>query len=128
MTTKQLFKYKFGNGLIKEYPFRPGDIVSVKDWGGHYCSYTKAFKTFGFGEQINHGFNSSAMMYYGEKPKLYKLVAVLQHETMNDIICHIRSRTGHNFVMGIDGLKEERVYPLRIGEKKTIEVKKLGRN
>ena len=127
MDTKLQFEYKHENKIFSpsSHLFRPGDIVSVKDWGERYSSYTKAFKAFGFEEQRNHDFNTPTQNYRRELPKLYKLMGVLEHEHNGDILCHIRSRLGHNFVFSIYGLKAERVYPLRIGEKNVVKVKKI---
>lgn len=127
MITKLSFRYKLADGRIvnKVYSFRPGDLVRVTDWGEHYGSYTRAFEAFGFGEQENYGYNSSTRLY--ERPMLFKLVAVLEHEATNDIMCHIRSRAGHNFVISINGLAPVKVYPLRRGEGTLIKINKLAK-
>lgn len=125
------FTYKFenGNGLYKKLPFRPGDLVEVADWGEHYSNFTTAFNAFGFGEQKLHGYNSYEQYVAANRPPVFKFVAALEHyQYEGHIICHVRSMQGHNFVIGIDGLKPVKVYPLRKlkGETTTVEVKKLN--
>ena len=124
------FTYKFenGKGLYKKLPFRPGDLVEVADWGEHYSNFTTAFNAFGFGEQKSHGFNTNRQATAANRPHVFKFVAALEHyQYEGRIICHVRSMQGHNFVIGIDGLKPVKVYPLRKlkGETTTVEVKKL---
>ena len=128
-SSKLEFTYKFENGnkLYKKLPFRPGDLVEVADWGEHYSNFTTAFNAFGFGEQIRHGYNSYEQS--ANRPKIFKFVAALEHSQYGGcIICHVRSMQGHNFVIGINGLKPVKVYPLRKlkGETTTVEVKKLS--
>ena len=128
---KLKFTYKFENGnkLYKKLPFRPGDLVEVADWGEHYSNFTTAFNAFGFGKQKSHGFNTDRQAIAANRPHVFKFVAALEHNTYGGrIICHVRSMQGHNFVIGIDGLKPVKVYPLRRlkGETTTVQIKKLG--
>jgi len=131
-SSKLEFTYKFEDGRIRldTFPFRPGDLVEVIDWGEHYSSFKTAFNAFGFGEQKRHGYNCDVQSYYANRPKIFKFVAALEHcDYPQNIICHIRSMQGHNFVIGIEGLKPVKVYPLRKlkGETTTVEIKRLKR-
>jgi hypothetical protein len=128
-SSKLEFTYKFENGdeLYKKLPFRPGDLVEVADWGENYSNFTTAFNAFGFGEQKLHGFNTNRQAI-ANRPHVLKFVAALEHcQYKGCIICHVRSMQGHNFVIGIEGLKPVKVYPLRKlkGETTTVEIKRL---
>ena len=127
------FTYKTESGRktpYQTYPFRPGDLVEVADWGENYSGFRTAFEAFGFGEQKTHGYNTREYHYRGKKPKVLKFIAALEHPTYGGrIICHIRSMEGYNFVIGLEGLKPVKVYPLRKlkGETTTVEIKRLKR-
>lgn len=131
-SSKLEFTYKFENGneFYRKLPFRPGDLVKVVDWGEHYSYFTTAFNAFGFGKQKLHGFNTNGQAIVANRPKIFKFVAALEHYNYTQcIICHVRSMQGHNFVIGINGLKPVKVYPLRKlkGETTTVEIKRLKR-
>jgi hypothetical protein len=128
-SSKLEFTYKFENGdeFYKKLPFRPGDLVEVADWGEQYSNFTTAFNAFGFGKQKLHGFNTKREAIVN-RPHVLKFVAALEHSQYKGcIICHVRSMQGHNFVIGIEGLKPVKVYPLRKlkGETTTVEIKRL---
>ena len=130
-SSKLKFTYKFENGneLYKKLPFRPGDLVEVADWGEHYSCFQTAFNAFGFGEQKSHGFNAKRQDIPANRPRVFKFIAALEHYRFKGcIICHVRSMQGHNFVIGINGLKPVKVYPLRKlkGETTTVEIKRLN--
>ena len=130
---KLKFTYKTESGCktpYQTYPFRPGDLVEVVDWGENYDGFQSAFEAFGFGDQKCHGYNTREHRHRGKRPKVFKFIAALEHRTYEGrIICHIRSMEGYNFVIGLEGLKPVKVYPLRKlkGETTTVEIKRLKR-
>ena len=101
-----------------EFPFRVGDVVKVNNWGEQYTTFYDAFKYFGAEENRE---NQVLEPSYKE----FKIKGVAKHPNFENIICYIVDRTNKWAVIGPDGLRVVKQYPLRKGETKEIVVKKI---
>ena len=123
MTKKTIkFTYWFNDGVKKTYPFRVGDIVKVTKEGNMYSAYKTVFK---------HFTNSTKIPYYcdhkGELGKVFRIVAMIGHETCDAIVTYCKDRLGNDIVIDADGFTLIRQYPLRVGESTTIHLDRLER-
>lgn len=127
---KEVFIYHNASGRTYYLPFRVGDIVRVTDWEESYSNYTNAFIYFT---------NSSDKPYYccndfhirerrredGEK-QLFKIVKVAEHEfSSGGIVCYIQDRAKRGIVIGPEGLKLVKQFPLRKNETINIVLEKI---
>jgi len=127
---KEVFIYHKVSGITSCLPFRVGDIVRVTDWGAVYSTYITAFCYFT---------NSSDKPYYscddfyiekrrredGDK-QLFKIVKVAEHGYGNgDIVCYIQDRARRGVVIGPEGLKLVKQFPLRKNETINIVLEKI---
>ena len=125
---KQLFTYQTSCG-VKYFPFRIGDIVRVIDWGETYSTYTKAF--IYFTNNANKPYYCGLALEIEERRKkdgdkqYFKIIKIAEHEQNNSILCYIQDRTKRGVVIGIEGLKLVKQFPLRKNETINIVLKKI---
>jgi len=127
---KKVFIYHKNSGRTDFLPFRVGDIVRVIDWGESYSTYKKAFIYFT---------NSADTPYYcgftletekrrkedGDK-QCFKIINIAEHGDNNgNIVCYIQDRAKHGVVIGPEGLKLVKQFPLRKNETINILLKKI---
>ena len=117
------FTYVFNNGDTNEIPFRVGDLVMIKDWGGIYDFYQSAFV---------HFTGSNNTPYYCDYHnrnipfnKLFKVMDIAEHGSFHDILCYVIDNERRSAVIEASYLKPFKVYPLRQGEKSEIKLKKI---
>jgi hypothetical protein len=124
-----MFIYHKNSGRTDYLPFRVGDIVRVANWGQVYSSYTNAFRYFT---------NSSDKPYYScndfniekrrredGKKQLFKIIKIAEHEQHGFILCYIQDRARRGVVIGPEGLKLVKQFPLRKNETINIVLKKI---
>lgn len=119
-----IFKYLDENGkYVTSLPFRKGDIVTVKNNGCIYPCYTNAF--YHFKGEILHE------LYYSRrdlnKKTQFKIINIALHENarLNAVLVYIMDRDFKEAVIGIDGLKLFKQFPLRKEEKKEIKLDRI---
>ncbi|MBO6252974.1 MAG: hypothetical protein J6O49_04890 [Bacteroidaceae bacterium] len=121
--TDTSFTCVFNNGDTKEIPFRVGDLVMIKDWGGIYDFYQSAFVHFTGSKKSLH------YCYYHNRNipsnKLFKVMGIAEHGSFHDILCYIIDNERRGAVIEASYLKPFKVYPLRQGEKSEIKLKKI---
>ena len=126
---KEVFIYHKASGDTNCLPFRVGDIVRVTDWGDTYSSYTGAFVFLtGSREKPYYSCND----YYLEKRRreegdkqLFKIVKIAEHKHGVAILCYIQDRFKHGVVIGQEGLKLIKQFPLRKNETTDIVLEKI---
>lgn len=126
---KEVFIYHRDNGSKAYLPFRVGDIVRVTDWGDCYSSYVEAFVFLtGSCEKPYYSPNN----YYIEKKRreegdkqLFKIVKIAEHKHGVAILCYIQDRFKHGVVIGQEGLKLVKQFPLRKNETINIILEKI---
>lgn len=121
------FNYIYDGREIGKLPFRPGDLVRVKDWGGIYDMYTSAF--------IHFGFEVGKKPYYCnfswcDRPKcttrLFKVIDVAKHSYFSDIlVVYIIDNENRGAIITGSYLKPFKVYPLRRGESNEIKIERI---
>ena len=117
------FTYTFSNGVEKILPFRVGDLVMIKDWGGVYDFYQAAFMHFTGSKDTPY-----YCCYFNRNipsNKLFKVVDIAEHGSFHDIICYVIDNERRSAVIEISYLKPFKIYPLRQGEKSEIRLKKI---
>ena len=109
---------------VKRYPFRVGDIVTVKNWGESYPTYRMANRFFTGSEATPH---YSRFDYDRSRLQKFKIIKIAEHSDLHcrTIIAYIRDREGKGAIIGLDGLKLDKQYPLRINETKQIKLEKI---
>jgi len=124
--TGKNFRY-ITSRLTREYPFRAGDFVVIKDWGGIYDLYSDAFRHF-YGSPdppyyaVNRHMRTSDIL----GKRRFRVVAVAEHSDFDfEIVCYLKDMTGASCVMGIEYLAPVKVYPLRPGETYDIKLDKI---
>ena len=125
-TTIRKFTFVSSDGTLQHrtYPFRVGDIVTVKHWGESYSTYESANL---------HFTGNSATPYYNEfymernDTQKFKIMGIAEHSSGRDIVAYISDRSGKGAVICPDGLKLFKQYPLRINETETIKLEKIKR-
>ena len=118
------FKYLDENGKYVTYlPFRKGDIVTVINNGSIYPCYSNAFYHFK-GEKLNELYYSYGIL---NKTTQFKVINIALHEDarMNGVLVYIMDRDFKEAVIGIDGLKLFKQFPLRKEEKKEIKLDRI---
>jgi len=126
---EQLFTYQTSCGT-KHFPFRIGDIVRVTNWSCSYPSYTEAF-VFLTGSRetpyysCNNLYIEDRRREDGDK-QLFKIIKIAEHEFCNgNIICYIQDRTKRGVVIGLEGLKLVKQFPLRKNETINVILEKI---
>ena len=122
------FNFISKNGHVTKLPFRVGDFVTIKDWGGQYDTYTGAFV---------HFYGDTARPYYSHRDnqkkeilgkRKFRVTAVAEHESLtSDVLCYLRDVTGAGCIMDGHYLTPVRVLPLRPGESYEIKLDKIKR-
>ena len=124
--TDKKFRFISRDGHITRLPFRVGDFVTIKDWGGQYDTYTGAFV---------HFYGSTTRPYYSHRDNQkreilgktrFRVVAVAEHESFSsEVLCYLRDITGGGCVMSAEYLTPVKVYPLRSNESCEIKLYKI---
>ena len=128
MKKDKKFSYISRSHAIKNYPFRVGDLVKVKSWGGIYDSYTNAFETF-TGKCDRPYYCNYRIRRNCINNRLFKIIDVAEHGTFGDtILCYIIDNERRGAVIGADYLLPHKVYPLRNGESYYVELKRIKRD
>ena len=128
---KEVFIYHKASGSTACFPFRVGDVVRVTDWGESYSIYTKAFIYFTNSADTPYycGFTletEKRRKEYGDK-QCFKIINIAEHGDNNNgiIVCYIQDRAKHGVVIGPEGLKLVKQFPLRKNETINIVLKKI---
>lgn len=119
------YRYIFENGSWRELPFRIGDFVTVTNWGCCYDRYEKAYDML---------YGSPEMTYYSswevrkntDPNRRFMIDGLAEHSVFNEtILFSIKDNENRHAVMGLDGIKPLKIYPLRPGENNRIKLKKV---
>lgn len=128
----KLFEYINSDGHTFLFPFRVGDIVKVKDWGGSFSSYKDAFVHFTGKCQAPYYSNFlhwKDEKYARENAGEFKIIGVAEHGKKNAlkryVIAYIQDRIGRGQVIDLEALELVKQFPLRIGEKTVIKLEKI---
>ena len=126
---KEVFIYHKNSGRTDYLPFRVGDIVRVTNWGATYSTYTKAYIYFtnnmntpyycGMTTEINKRRKED-----GDK-QCFKIINIAEHGQGKDIVCYIQDRAKRGVVIGPEGLKLVKQFPLRKNETINIVLEKI---
>ena len=121
----ELFNYVFEKMVVKNLDFRIGDIVKVIDFGRSYSDCTAINKAF-LGIKDNVFYNSSKGRKFRSDKTLFKIKDVKLHPYDNtEIICYIIDREKKGLIIGSDGIRVVKQFPLRNKEKKNIVIKRI---
>ena len=113
------FEFRRQIKYFDSYPFREGDIVTIKDAGLIYPTYSHAFHYFGIDYPCYYSISNIP------KNKEFKIYKIAVHETMDTILAHIRDRDFRDIVIGINGLKLIKQFPLRKDETTNVEIERI---
>ena len=126
---KEVFIYHKASGRTSYLPFRVGDIVRVTDWGESYSSYTEAF-AFLTGSKEKPYYSCDD--YYIQKRRreegdkqFFKIIKIAEHKHGVTILCYIQDRFKRGVVIGQEGLKLVKQFPLRKNETINIVLEKI---
>lgn len=133
METIREFKYISATSgeLLFKFPFRVGDLVMVTDWGESYSSYKEAFKYFGLWDKnfnVRFPFYATYPWRRREeiKNRLFKVMGVVEHRNNSGYsVFYIKDNENKEAIIGGEGLKPFKVFPLRPGETNEIKINKL---
>ena len=132
METTKEFKYISATSgrILSTFPFRVGDLVMVTDWGESYSSYKEAFKYFGLWDknyEIRFPFYAtcSERRRKENKNRLFKIMGVVEHRNNGCSVFYIKDNENRESIIGGEGLKPFKVFPLRPGETNEIKINKL---
>lgn len=118
-----LFTYISANGKKKkEYPFRVGDIVTVRLWGKSYSDYKRAYMYFA--KKIDTPYYNEFLRKRNGVEK-FKIIKIAEHSDSWDIIAYISDRNKRCAVISLDGLYLDKQFPLRINESQIIKLEKI---
>ena len=112
---KETFIYHKDSGSADFLPFRVGDIVRVTDWGQVYSSYTEAFAFLTGSRETPYYSCNDSRRQEGDK-QLFKIIKIAEHEQHGFILCYIQDRAKRGVVIGPEGLKLVKQFPLRKNE------------
>lgn len=125
----KLFEYINSDGHTFLFPFRVGDIVKVKDWGGSFSTYKDAFVHFTGKCQAPYYSNFlhwKDKKYARENAGEFKIIGVAEHgRNKHYVIAYIQDRIGRGQVIGLKELELVKQFPLRIGERTVIKLEKI---
>jgi len=121
---KEVFIYHKNDGRKAYLPFRVGDIVCVRNWGQSYNSYTDAF-AFLTGRSEAPYYSLNTLRRIDGNKQLFKIVKVAEHGSFADILFYIQDRAKHGVVIGPEGLKLVKQFPLRKNETIDILLEKI---
>ena len=127
---KEVFIYHKNSGSKDYLPFRVGDIVRVTNWGQSYTRYIEAF-AFLTGSMEAPYYSSDSFSLYEERiredgdKQLFKIVKVAEHGDFEQILFYIQDRAKRGVVIGPEGLKLVKQFPLRKNETINIVLEKI---
>lgn len=99
-------RFKPSGGII-ELPFKIGDIVTVKSYGGTYSSYLEAFRYFNVEKycEIQNDWPSLNVPSNVDNKTLWKVKGFAIHENSPEVLCLIESQDGQHLVIDANFLK-----------------------
>lgn len=130
-TIKFTYVSSDGRRELGKFPYRVGDYVKVRNWGSIYSTYSGAFMFFGLRNpdgRIREPFYSNH--YTSQRcrmqDRIFKIMDIAEHETYEGrTLFLIKDNQNQEAVVGEDGLKPFKAYPLRDNETKIVEIKRI---
>ena len=105
------------------FPFRAGDLVKIKDWGGIYECFTKANDAL-LGED-NKPYYCYELGSKSPRNRLFKIINFGLHPSGRSIVFAIKDIENKTAVMSSTALEPFLTYPLKVGESKIVKLNKI---
>ena len=116
------FIYVTGN-LEWAFPFRVGDLVKIKDWGGVYECFTKANDVL-LGEN-NKPYYDYQLGYKSPRNRLFKIINFALHPSERSVVFAIKDIENKTAIMSPTALEPFLTYPLKVGETKIVKLNRI---
>ena len=122
MRSKYFTFYK-GDIEIAKLEFRVGDIVRVSSFGWCYTGWRAARDFFKLETEPYYNYNYTKRSNKTE----FKIKKIAQHcFSSRQLVCYCTDREGKDIIIGTEGLKLIKQYPLRINEKREIQLETIA--
>ena len=105
------------------FPFRAGDLVKIKNWGGIYECFTMANDVL-LGED-NRPYYNYQLGTKSPRNRLFKIIKFALHPDGHSIVFAIKDIENKTAVISSIALEPFLTYPLKVGESKIVKLNKI---